>query len=184
MKSVPTCPGGGSYDMTYFFDGDSRSYEVRVRCPKHGVAWEIFKMAGNLDDSEKLAAEIGRINSKKAAEFGTELLVKLMACRERANEIIRMVQNDNLNEAIAKFREAQKIDGRLGEAYTVLAHALADSGHSTESVALIREGAEIYPKWEALKESAFKAEPADSEKPSPADKPKEKSKEKPKDKKK
>lgn len=185
LKATPSCPESGTYGLIHYFDGDAHSYEVRVKCSKHGGSWEIFKVAGNLDDSEKLASEIGAANSKKAAEYGTDLLVKLMAARDRANEVIKMVQNDDLNEAIKKFREYQKADGRLGDAYVVLARALADSGHSTEAVELLKEGFEVYPKWDALHDVMAAGDPSGpgAEKPS-KEKPKDKSKDKIKDRKK
>jgi len=151
LVSTPKCPDGGEYSNNFSYDAELAAYEVRVRCSKHGNSWELFKVSGNLDASEKISAEINANNKKMTAEFGTPLLAKLFSVSERAAEVHTLVQNDNMNEALAKFRELQKTDARAGNLYLVLSQALSDSGHDSEAVSLMNECVAVYPKWPAAK---------------------------------
>jgi len=154
LTSAPKCPDGGEYNCDFSYDGELMAYEVRLRCSKHGNSWEIFKVSGNLDASEKISLEISENNKKMISTFGTGLLSKLYAVHERAAEVYTLVQNDNMNEALAKFRELQKSDARAGNLYLVLSQALSDSGHDSEAVSLINECIGLYPKWSAAKAKA------------------------------
>ena len=154
LVSSPKCPDGGEYSSVFLYDAESMAYEVTLRCSKHGNSWEIFKVSGNLDISEKISAEITENNKKMLSVFGTGLLSKLYSVRERAAEIYTLVQNDNMNEALAKFRELQKSDARAGNLYLVLSQALSDSGHDSEAVSLMNECSAVYPKWTAAKAKA------------------------------
>ncbi len=151
LASPPKCPDGGEYSSNFSYDAELAAYEVRVRCSKHGNSWELFKVSGNLDASEKISAEINENNKKMLSAFGTPLLSKLSSVSERAAEVYTLVQNDNMNEALAKFRELQKSDARAGNLYLVLSQALSDSGHDSEAVLLMNECAAVYPKWSAAK---------------------------------
>ncbi|MEZ7892113.1 MAG: hypothetical protein QMC67_10210 [Candidatus Wallbacteria bacterium] len=154
LKGMPKCPDGGNYSCVNFYDNDNFSYEVRIRCDKHGNSWELFKVNGNFESSEKIMAAIDQGKKKQSDDYSTELLKNLFVSRDKSDEIIKLIQNDNLNDAIAKFRELQKSEKRLGKIYITLAQTLFDSDHETEAVEILKECEEIYPQWPATKDKA------------------------------
>lgn len=152
LLRMPQCPSKGVYICLVSNNIELNSYEIMVGCSEHGYLSEISKLYTNLDNSEKLYAQLESEGLLLAREHCGERLLKMFNSRDIEKNIYEAIRTENIAEAIELFKQLQKEEKYLGELYPALSDALTQINHETAAVAILKEAAECYPGWPLIKD--------------------------------
>lgn len=152
LTHLPQCPSKGVYICLVSNNIELNSYEIMVGCSEHGYLSEISKLYTNLDNSEKLYAELENECLRLSREHCGERLLKMFNSREIEKNIYESIRTENIAGALELFKQLQKEEKHLGELYPALSDALQQINHETAAIAILKEAAEYYPGWPIIKD--------------------------------
>jgi hypothetical protein len=151
LKHMPQCPSKGVYICLVSHNIELNSYEIMVGCSEHGYLSEISKLYTNLDNSEKLYAELETEGLRLSREHCGERLSNMFNSREIEKNIYEAIRTEDIAGAVELFKQLQKEEKHLGELYPALSDALLQINHETAAVTILKEAAEYYPGWPLIK---------------------------------
>jgi len=152
LKHMPQCPLKGVYICLVSHNVELNSYEIMVGCSEHGYLSEISKLYTNLDNSEKLYAELETEALRLAGEHCGERLSNMFNSLEIEKKFYEAIRIEDIAGAIELFQRLQKDEKCLGELYPALSDALMQINHETAAITLLKEAAQYYPGWPLIKD--------------------------------
>ncbi len=152
LTHMPQCPSKGVYICLVSNNAELNSYEIMVGCSEHGYLSEISKLYTNLDNSEKLYAELENEGLRLSREHCGERLLKMFNSREIEKNIYESIRTEDIAGALELFKQLQKEEKHLGELYPALSDSLLQIDHETAAVTILKEAAEYYPGWPIIKD--------------------------------